>query len=39
MYSELNFLTEGWLGVRTNSKPEAIETKARSKSLDAYRNL
>lgn len=39
MYSELNFLTEGWLGVRTNSKPEAIENKSQMKSLDAYRRL
>ncbi len=39
MYSELNFLTEGWLGVRTNSKPEAIENKSQTKSLDAYRRL
>ncbi|WP_287985795.1 DNA methyltransferase [Diaphorobacter sp.] len=39
MYSELNFLTEGWLGVKTNSKPEAIENKSQTKSLDAYRKL
>lgn len=39
MYSELNFLTEGWLGVKTNSKPEAIENKSQMKSLDAYRKL
>src|SRR5690606_2507891 len=39
MYSELNFLAEGWLGVRTNSKPEAIENKSQTKSLDAYRKL
>ncbi|MBU0782761.1 MAG: site-specific DNA-methyltransferase [Gammaproteobacteria bacterium] len=39
MYSELNFLTEGWLGVRTNSQPEAIENKSQTKTLDAYRRL
>jgi DNA modification methylase len=39
MYSELNFLTEGWLGVRTNSKSEAIENNSQSKSLDSYRRL
>ena len=39
MYSELNFLTEGWLGVRTNSKSEAIENRSQTKTLDSYRKL
>jgi DNA-directed RNA polymerase subunit RPC12/RpoP len=39
MYSELNFLWEAWLKVRTNSGPEAIESKAQGKDGDAYRRL
>lgn len=39
MYSELNFLTEGWLGVRTNANPEAIENSSQTKTLDSYRRL
>ena len=39
MYSELNYLWESWIGVRTNSKPEAIENKAQTKTLDDYRRL
>ena len=39
MYSELNFLWEGWLGVITNTKNETIECKAQGKSLTDYRRL
>lgn len=39
MYSELNALWEGWLGVVTNPKAESIESKAQSKSLDDYRRM
>lgn len=39
MYSELNFLWESWLGVRTNTTSETIECKAQSKSLTDYRKL
>lgn len=39
LYSELNFLWESWLRAWTNSKPEAIECRAQSKDLDAYRGL
>jgi DNA modification methylase len=39
MYSELNFLTEGWLAVKTNSGPEAIESSIQKKTLDVYRRL
>lgn len=39
MYSELNALWEGWLGVMTDAKKEAIESKAQSKSLDDYRRM
>ncbi len=36
MYSELNSLNEGWLGVRTESGTEAIECAAVGKSLADY---
>lgn len=39
MYSELNFLWEAWLRVRTESLEEAIENKTQGKSLDVYRSL
>lgn len=39
MYSELNYLWESWLGVITEAKFEAIESKAQSKSLDDYRRM
>jgi len=39
MYSELNFLWETWLGVRTNKIPEAIENRSQKKNLDDYRVL
>lgn len=39
LYSELNFLWESWLRLWTNSKTEAIECKAQSKDLEAYRGL
>jgi hypothetical protein len=39
MYSELNFIAEAWLKVKTNSKPEAIENKTQGKSLLDYQNL
>lgn len=39
MYSELNFLWEGWIGALTDSKFEAIESKAQKKSLNDYRKL
>lgn len=38
-YSELNFLWESWLKVRTNQAPEAIESKPQNKNLDDYRHL
>jgi hypothetical protein len=37
MYSELNFLWESWLGVFTNTTPEAITNKFQMKTLDDYR--
>lgn len=39
MYSELNFITESWLKIRTNNKSEAIENKTQKKSLLEYQQL
>ena len=38
-YSELNFLWESWLKVKTNNEPEAIENSTQGKGLDEYRQL
>lgn len=38
-YSELSFLWESWLGVRTNNELEAIENRSQGKSIDDYRHL
>lgn len=38
-YSELNFLTEAWLRVRTNNGPEAIMNPAQHKALLEYQAL
>lgn len=39
MYSELNFLPEGWLKVRTDNKLEAIESKIQGKGKFEYQEL
>ena len=39
MYSELNFIYEGWLRVFTNNKDEAIKSSAQNKDSDSYANL
>jgi len=39
MYSELNFLWEAWLGVFTNSTPEAVVNKTQRKGLPEYQAL
>ena len=39
MYSELNFLQESWLKVRTNNQEEAIQNKSQNKSLFDYQEL
>ena len=39
MYSELNFLSESWLCVKTNNKEEAIQNKTQGKSTLDYQNL
>ncbi len=39
MYSELNFIDESWLRVRTQSDKEAIENKTQGKGINEYRSL
>lgn len=39
MYSELNFIWEGWLKVFTNNKEEAIVNKTQCKSIFDYQSL
>lgn len=39
MYSELNFLSEAWLKVKTNNEDEAIENKTQSKDISSYMHL
>jgi len=39
MYSELNFLWEAWLRVKTNSRPEAIVNNTQQKGLSEYQHL
>lgn len=39
MYSELNFLWESWLKVRTDNKDEAIENKTQQKNTITYGDL
>jgi DNA modification methylase len=39
MYSELNFIVESWLKVRTNNRQEAIINRTQGKKLDDYRLL
>lgn len=38
-YSELSFLWEAWLRVKTNNKEEAIENQSQKKGLFEYRDL
>lgn len=38
-YSELNYLTEAWLKVKTNNKPEAIMNPVQGKQLFEYQSL
>jgi DNA modification methylase len=38
-YSELSFLWETWLNVRTNIEKEAIENSVQKKGIDEYRQL
>jgi 16S rRNA G966 N2-methylase RsmD len=39
MYSELNFVWESWLKIKTNNKSEAIENKTQGKTLLDYQNI
>lgn len=39
MYSELNFLWESWLKVKTNNHNEAIINSSQNKGLDEYKQL
>jgi len=39
MYSELNFMPESWLGVKTNNEDEAIVNNAQGKSVIEYTSL
>ncbi len=39
MYSELNFLSESWLKVKTNNKEEAIQNRTQGKSTLEYQSL
>ena len=39
MYSELNYLSESWAGVFTNTKAEAVESRSQGKKIDDYRQL
>ncbi len=39
MYSELNFIWEAWLRVRTENRAEAIVNRSQGKSLQSYENL
>ena len=39
MYSELNFIWESWLKVKTNNNKEAIENKVQNKGFNEYTHL
>lgn len=39
MYSELNWIWEGWLGVHTNNASEAIVSSAQEKDIASYTRL
>jgi hypothetical protein len=39
MYSELNFISESWIRVKTDSSDEAIENKTQNKTSDTYKDL
>ncbi|MDE1347059.1 DNA methyltransferase [Vibrio aestuarianus] len=38
-YSEMSFIWESWLKVKTNNLKEAIESKVQNKTVDDYRKL
>jgi len=39
IYSDLNFLWEGWLKIRTATTKEAIQSNSQKKGIDEYRHL
>ena len=39
MYSELNFLWESWLGLRTDNQEEAIVNDTQNKSISSYQDI
>lgn len=39
MYSELNFITESWLKIKTNDEPEAVSNSFRGKGYFEYQSL
>ncbi len=39
MYSELNFISEAWIKLKTNSKEEAIENNSQQKSTLEYQEI
>lgn len=39
MYSDLNFIRESWLKVKTNNKEEAIENSYQNKDIEKYKHL
>lgn len=39
MYSELNFIDESWLRIKTNAELEAVENQSQSKGINEYRHL
>ncbi|MGP3610722.1 DNA methyltransferase [Anoxybacteroides rupiense] len=39
MYSDLNFIRESWLKVKTNNKEEAIENSHQNKDIEKYKHL
>lgn len=39
MYSELNFIQESWLRIKTNNREEAIENRIQKKKLLDYQNI
>jgi len=39
MYSELNFISENWINLRTNNLDEAIQNKTQNKTLLEYQDI
>ncbi|HAP6069185.1 TPA: DNA methylase, partial [Enterococcus faecium] len=39
MYSEVNYIWESWIKVKTNNKEEAIQNPTQDKDINSYKNL